>query len=97
MDRENLISITEICTWHHVENSFIHSLSEVGLVEITRMEDQEFLEKEQLRELEKMIRLHNELQINLEGIDAIYHLLGRVSDLQEEVRMLRNRLRRYED
>lgn len=97
MDREKFITITEICTWHSIEDSFIRSLNEYGLVEITTVEDQEFLAKEQIRDLEKMIRMHYELQINLEGIDAIYHLLHRVSSLQEEVRVLRNKLRKYEE
>jgi hypothetical protein len=44
-----------------------------------------------------MIRLHRELEINPEGLDTIDHLLGRMSRLQEEVIMLKNRLRLYED
>jgi chaperone modulatory protein CbpM len=38
-----------------------------------------------------MIRLHNELEINVAGIEAITHLLERVEQMQEEMRRLRNR------
>ena len=43
-----------------------------------------------------MIRLHYELDINIEGIDAISHLLQRVDQLQDELRIMKNRLSRYE-
>ena len=52
---------------------------------------------QQLNEVEKMIRLHYELDINLEGIDAIYNLLNSRSSLQFEIRTLQNKLNAYED
>jgi hypothetical protein len=36
------------------------------------------------------------MDINLEGIEAISYLLQRVENLQDEVNVLRNRLRFYE-
>jgi len=96
MDKE-YISIAEFCESHHIQYSFINSLTEYGLVEITVIEENEFIDQDQLRNLEKMMRLHYDLEINLQGIDAINHLLGRVSQLQDEVRLLRNRLKRYEE
>lgn len=97
MDPKEYISITEFCQTHHIQYSFIHSLNEYGLVEITIIEEDEFIDHEQLRNLEKMMRLHYDLEINLQGIDAINHLLGRISELQDEVRILRNRLKRFEN
>lgn len=97
MEPNQYISITEFCNCHHVHYSFINSLSETGLIEITVIEEDEFIEREQLRELERMMRLHYDLEINIQGIDAINNLLNKVSELQEEVRFLRNRLRRFED
>ncbi len=96
MDPKEYISIAEFCQTHHIQYSFIHSLNEYGLVEITIIEEDEFIDHEQLRNLEKMMRLHYDLEINLQGIDAIHHLLGRISELQDEVRILRNRLKRFE-
>jgi chaperone modulatory protein CbpM len=37
-----------------------------------------------------MIRMHHELEINVAGIEAITHLLVRVEQMQEELRILRN-------
>ncbi|WP_029036982.1 chaperone modulator CbpM [Salinimicrobium xinjiangense] len=94
---DQYISIIEFCKCHHVDYSFINSLNEHGLIQIVVIEDDEYIEQERIRDLERMMRLHYELEINMQGIDAINHLLDRVSQLQDEVRMLHNRLRRFED
>jgi chaperone modulatory protein CbpM len=97
MTTKGLIAANEFCTYHHVEYTFIRSLNEAGLVEIQVIDQTEYITETQLQKLEKMIRLHNELEINLAGIEAITHLLQRVEGIQEEMRVLRNRLGRYED
>ena len=43
------ISITEFCSCHQVQYSFINSLSETGLLKITVIEEDEFIDREQLR------------------------------------------------
>ncbi len=97
MQKRHLIPARELCVHHHVELSFIHSLGEYGLIEIIQEEEEEFVPETQLPELEKFFRLHYELDINLEGIDAITHLLQKVNGMQEEIASLRNRLRRYDE
>jgi chaperone modulatory protein CbpM len=89
---ENLIAITDICTHHEVEYTFISSLNEAGLLEIQIIDETSYISGERLRELEKMIRMHHELEINIAGIEAITHLLQRVEQMQEELRVLRNRV-----
>lgn len=91
------IRITEICKWYKIERTFIQSLHEHGLVQIIEIEQEEVLTPEQIADVEKMIRMHYDLEINIEGIDVVYNLLNQVSDLQGEVRTLRNRLKKYED
>ena len=44
-----------------------------------------------------MIRIHHELNINIEGIDVVFNLLHKVDDLQSEIDAVRNRLRLYEN
>ena len=96
METEDLIPIQEIITHHNVEITFIDSLHDFGLIEITTVEETRYVFKGQMSELEKMIRLHYELDINLEGIEAISHLLQRVNSLQEELVVMRNKLKVYE-
>ena len=97
MDMKKLIAAQEFCARHNIEVSFIQSLEETGLIEITTIEETGFIPVNQLQELEKMVRLYYELGINLEGIDTITHLLHRIIDLQDEVTSLRNRLRLFEN
>ena len=96
MQAEYLITIDEFCTKHDIEVSFISSLEETGLIEITKIEETEFIQVDQIQQLEKFIRFYYELDINLEGIETISHLLNRVTDLQEEIIDLRNKLGLYE-
>lgn len=96
MAGENLIAAHEFCRHHNIELSFIQSLQEYGLVKITTVEDTGFIDEEQLEEIEKMVRLHYDLHINLEGLDAIKHLLEQMHGLQNEMIALKNRLRLYE-
>ncbi|HLN73155.1 MAG: chaperone modulator CbpM [Methylococcaceae bacterium] len=96
MEQRKLISTTEFCTIHNVEVSFLQSLEETGLIEIQTIEDIGFIPISQLPELERMVRLHNELDINMEGIDTINHLLNRIMEMQHEMMLLRNRLRFFE-
>lgn len=91
-----LIPIDELCSSHNIEISFVSLLRQSGLIEITSIKESDFIEADQLQKLEKFIRLYYELDINLEGIETINHLLQRINDLQDEIRTLRNRVRFYE-
>lgn len=95
MDNEELIPAPLFCRHYNIELSFIDSLRDFGLIELTAQEQTYFIRKEQIGEIEKMIHLHYDLDINLEGIDAIAHMLRRMEDLQKEVLVLKNRL--YQD
>jgi len=96
MQTEYLIAIDEFCVKHDIEVSFINSLQETGLIEITTIDEAGFIQMDQIRQLEKFIRFYYELDINIEGIETISHLLQRVNELQDEIVALRNRVGLYE-
>lgn len=96
MQDNTFISAKEFCTHHRIELSFIQSLHDYGLIEGNAAEEDYILPQEQLSTLERMVRLHYDLHINLEGLDAITHMLQRMDDMQRELSSLRNRLRLYE-
>lgn len=97
MRTSHLIPANDFCNYHKVEYSFISSLEQMGLIEVTTIEQDRFIDTERLIDLEKFVRLHYELDINLEGIEAIMHLLQKVKSLQEEISLLKNRLYLYEE
>jgi chaperone modulatory protein CbpM len=92
MEQEELMSVDEFCLYYNTEFSFINSLHEHGLIEITIIENATFINKTQLHDLEKFVRLHYEMDINLEGIEAINHLLQRINSMQLEITKLKNKL-----
>ena len=97
MEEIKLISITQFCRHYKVPKTFINALHEYDLIDIIVTENENFLKINHLNEVEKMMRLHYELNINLEGVDAIYHLLKQVESLQKEIEILKNRLDFYEN
>ena len=78
--------------YHHVEYTFITSLKEAGLLEVTLINETTYIPESELQKLERMIRMHHDLEINIAGIEAITHLLERIEQMQEEMRVLRNRV-----
>jgi hypothetical protein len=97
MNSKYMVAIDDFCASHEIEISFVSSLRESGLIEITTISDSDFIEKEQLAELEKFVRLYYDLDINLEGIETINYLLQRMNSMNEEIRILKNKLRLYEN
>jgi hypothetical protein len=96
METEYLIALDEFCASHNIEISFVTSLQESGLIEITTIKKTGFIEADQLQQLEKFVRLYYELDINLEGIETINYLLQRIGSMHDEITTLRNKLRIYE-
>ena len=96
MANENLISADEFCVRYNAELSFITALREYGLIEIITVAENYFIDDNQLQKLEQYARWHYDLDINLEGIEVIDHLLHRVKNLQDEITELQNKLKLYD-
>ena len=91
------IPVVQLCSLYKVEKSFFKELNEAGLIEITTVEKVSCLHLDKINDVEKMIRIHHELNVNIEGIDVVFNLLHKVDVLQSEIDAVRNRLRLYED
>ncbi len=95
MENADWMPAADFCSYHQVSYAFITDLAYAGLIEITIIEEQPFIHADHLRELEKLARLHAQLGINEEGIEAIAYLLQRVDGLQKEIKNLQQRLDWY--
>jgi hypothetical protein len=51
-----------------------------------------FIDDNELPRLEQFARLHQELDINFEGMEAISHLLDRINEMHEQIIRLKNKL-----
>lgn len=96
MERAHYITATEFCNLYQVEFTFISTLHQSGLIELVVEEEEPLIPMEELTNLEKYMRLHYELQINPEGIEAISYLLQRITNMQAEMDVLKAKLRLYE-
>ena len=96
METSEFIGIRKFCVNYGIEESFVFELQEFEVIQIKLVDDEPHISELDLPILEKMIRMHQELEINPQGLQAIYHLLEKVSDLQEEVLSLRRSLNRFE-
>lgn len=95
MENENLILIAQFCHHHNIEPEFISSLHQFGLVKVFEIENEHYFDGEELVLVEKMLRLHYELGINMEGLDAIANLLQQIETLQHELMIVKNRLEAF--
>lgn len=91
----DLIVISEYCYKSHIDPSFILLLEENGLIEIQHEGTEGYIVTAELRNLERYARWYYDLSINIEGIDAIRHMLERMDGLQSEINTLRKQLRLY--
>lgn len=96
MEEQDFISVIQLCEHYKVEVSFFKQLEAEGLVEITTIEKTKCLHQNSISDVEKMIRIHQELNINIEGIDVVFNMLKKMNALQTKMNLLQNRLRLYE-
>ncbi|HEV8504915.1 MAG TPA: chaperone modulator CbpM [Chitinophagaceae bacterium] len=96
MDNTDMVMLDDFCASHHVEISFIHSLEESGLIETVVINEALCVTSNDLPKLEQITRLHQDLNINPEGIGAVTHLLRHIEEMKQEIAQLRNRLSFYE-
>ena len=97
MNKENLIPIEKLCVLYSVDIAFFLNLNEIGLIEIISLQQTDYIDETRITDIEKILRIHHELDINIEGIDAVFNLLQKIDELQIEVVALTNRLRLFEN
>ena len=95
MMSQKKITYTECLQIYQVEETFLDQLQSSGLIEIVIEEDDRYIEYDYLQEIEQFVRWHYELEINMEGIEALHHMLQQVQQLQDDVEKLRGELNFY--
>ena len=96
MKQEEYIAIEDFCTSHNIESEFVIQLYDMGLIDMVFQENLQYLPLKQLPKAEKIVRLHLDLEINVQGLGVVTELLDRIQDMQNEITALHNKLSRYE-
>lgn len=94
--KTELITISEYCQNYGVDLSFITALEESGLIILTIVGEDKFIHTRQLEELERYIHFHYDLEIDVNGIDAIMNLLQKVKDMQQEIKTLKGHIQLHD-
>ena len=95
MEELILIPVEHFCISHQIEIQWIKSLEDFGLVKIVTKKDLLYIPENELKKLERILVFNRELDINLEGIEAIFQLLSRLEKVQERVLLLENQLQKF--
>ena len=97
MSTENFILVTTLCQHYKLAIGFFDDLNKNGLIEIQFIDNTKYVHKDSIYEIEKIVRMHKELDVNIEGIDVVLNLLQKIDALQTELLNVRNRLLLYEN
>lgn len=97
MSKPHFISTETLCSQYNIQISFVDAINELGLIQVEIIEQTQFIHQDQIRDFEKIVRLHKELNVNLEGIDVVFNMLEKERELRNELTNLRNRLSLYEN
>ena len=93
--QNDLIIISDYCNQCNIEPDFVLMLGEGGLINIEVINETQCFPASQLSDMERYAHLYYDLSINVEGIDAIRHLLNRIETLQDRIQALERELRFY--
>ncbi len=94
---DKYILIRTICTHYGLEQDFLDRLNEVSLINYRMKDNDIYISENQISNLEKIMRLHNDLGINFEGIDVIFNLMERITEMETELKLLKSRFSSFND
>lgn len=97
MSEEIYIAISELCLNYKIDKAFLSSLNHHGLIEFRTIKQSQCIHRDSIAAIEKMVRIHYELNVNIEGIDVVFNLLNKIDALQNDLNTVKNRLKIYEN
>lgn len=96
MRNQKYILLRSFSRHSQIEDDFIRTLSDYGLIKVEKQDSEEVIEENQIAVIERFFRLHSDLGINYEGLDVIAEMLKRLEQMENEIKFLQKRLRLYE-
>ncbi len=96
MAQRKYILVSHYCKSTQIEDAFVRKLHEFELISCEVEKNELLIAEKDISEIERMFRLHHDLGINFEGLDAIKQMLKRLQKMEKEVNLLKTRLNLYE-
>ena len=95
MKETELISIQQFCEIYNTPISFFDELFNYEIISFEVVDDAKHIYLEDINTVEKLMRLHYDLNINMEGLDVALNLINQINDLQEQINDLKRQLDFY--
>jgi len=96
MKDKKLISIQQFCSLYETPTSFLDDLYEYEIIKLKIVDNTKHIKLKDIGTVEKLMRLHYDLDINMEGLDAILRLTNQINKLKEEINDLKRQINFYE-
>jgi len=90
------IAIEEFSRHHGIEVTLIREFADFGLMALIVEDNREFVSDTDVKQLERMLRLTQDLGINKEGIEVILNMRKELKKLRRERKTLHYRLSQLE-
>jgi len=90
------IAIEEFSRHHGIEVTLIREFADFGLMALIVEDNREFVSDADVKQLERMLRLTQDLGINKEGIEVILNMRKELKKLRRKRKTLRYRLSQLE-
>lgn len=97
MEHQEYIAVAHLCTQYSVKEELFTNLKDTGLIKIITIEKRPCIHIDSIQTVEKIVRLHKDLNVNPEGIDVILNLLEKIDTLSAALNEHKNRLKLYEE
>jgi hypothetical protein len=88
--KKDAIKLEIFCEFHHVEHQLIYSFIDYGFFDVIKENEDVFIPNTAIEDVERCIRLSNELGVNLAGLEVINNMRQKMLQLREELNALKH-------
>lgn len=96
MKRDDYILVDYFCEVTNTNPEFLKQLYEHDLIKHIEYNKAPALLQNELPVIERMLRLHYDLNVNIEGLQVINHMREKMIGMQNELLQLKRKLKRFE-
>jgi len=82
---KDAIQIDIFCEFHKVDIQLVYSIIDNGFIEVHQENKVVFIPASSIENLERCIRLYNDLGVNMAGLEVITHMRTKILELRERL------------
>lgn len=87
------ISIKSLANFHNLDEGLLLEIVEYEIVPVKRSRSEISINSEYIEEFERALRLHLDLDVNLQGVEIICRMRNQIQEMQEEIDRLNQLLK----